>query len=161
MTENIILNEFNFTIHLRCMRLRREILLYSNYNYINWINFSLFFQLPAVLSQVQGGASNFVPPVQSSRPVTVSQPAPVQLQQTVQSSPSQFPSQSVSFPGFQGQPSFAGYPVANSTQADSESDSEIPSLALPCRSGSAISEIYIPMISSDDKWLSDPEYRWC
>ena len=116
------------------------------------MNYMLFFQLPVVLSQTQGvhhlhGASNvpFVPPVQSA---PTQPPAPV-LQST----------QSFSFPGYQSQPVFSGLPPAVSNQSDSESDTEIPSLALPCRAGSAISENFLPMISTEDKWLSDPDYR--
>ena len=66
--------------------------------------------------------------------------------------------QSIPFTGFQSQP-FSGYPVTAPNQSDSDSEPEIPSLALPFRAGSATSENYLPMISTEDKWLSDPEYR--
>ena len=97
--------------------------------------------MPAVLSQTQGPSNVPVPSV----------PLPVQGQVPVQSQPP--------FSGFPSQPPFSGVPVASMNQSDSESDSEIPTLALPFRASSAISENYLPMISTEDKWLTDPEYR--
>ena len=92
-----------------------------------------------------------VAPVSSVQPVHSLQPQPQS-----QVLP---PSQPFLFPGYQNQPVFSGSNPTGTNQSDSESDTEIPSLALPCRAGSAISDNYLPMISIEDKWLTDPDYR--
>ena len=40
----------------------------------------------------------------------------------------------------------------------SESDDEVQTLAVPVRSGS--SEAFLPMVSTDDSWSSDTEFRF-
>ena len=118
-----------------------------------YIYFS-FFQLPAVLSKVPGVPTATGMPVAS---VPSAQPIhSLQVQPQSQGLP---PSQPFAFSGYQNQPVFSGSHPPGSNQTDSDSDTEIPSLALPCRAGSAISDNYLPMISTEDKWLSDPDYR--
>ena len=40
---------------------------------------------------------------------------------------------------------------------DSDSDTSVQTLSVPFRSGS--SEAYLPMVSTDDSWSSDAEFR--
>ena len=42
---------------------------------------------------------------------------------------------------------------------DSDSDPDVQSLTIPFRSGSS-SENFLPMISTDDAWFSDQEFRF-
>ena len=101
-----------------------------------------------VLNQNQNQGASVVPapPVQSSRGASAIPTMP-----PVSAQPS--------FPGFQNPPIFGGHSGPVSNQTDSDSETEIPSLALPFRAGSATSENFLPMISTEDTWLSDPEYR--
>ena len=41
---------------------------------------------------------------------------------------------------------------------DSDSDEGVQTLAVPFRSGS--SDTYLPMLSTDDSWSTDPEFRY-
>ena len=41
---------------------------------------------------------------------------------------------------------------------DSDSDNGVQTLSVPFRSGS--SEAYLPMVSTDDSWSSDTEFRY-
>ena len=103
-------------------------------------------QLPAVLNQNQNPGVPAVPA------------PPVPVSRAVSSVPTMPPVQT-SFTGYQNPSVFAGHQGSVSNQTDSDSDTEIPSLALPFRAGSATSENFLPMISTEDTWLSDPEYR--
>ena len=42
---------------------------------------------------------------------------------------------------------------------DTDSDSGVQTLAVPFRSGS--SDAYLPMLSTDDSWTTDNEFRYC
>ena len=42
---------------------------------------------------------------------------------------------------------------------DTDSDSGVQTLAVPFRSGS--SDAYLPMLSTDDSWTTDTEFRYC
>ena len=43
---------------------------------------------------------------------------------------------------------------------DSDSDPEVQSLTIPFRSGSSSSENFLPMISTDDSWISEQDFRF-
>ena len=47
-------------------------------------------------------------------------------------------------------------PVIN----DSDSDPEVQSLTIPFRSGSSSSENFLPMVSTDDTWITELEFRF-
>ena len=43
---------------------------------------------------------------------------------------------------------------------DSDSDPDVQSLTIPFRAGSSSSENFLPMVSTDDTWISELEFRW-
>ena len=43
---------------------------------------------------------------------------------------------------------------------DSDSDPEVQSLTIPFRSGSSSSENFLPMISTDDSWITEQDFRF-
>ena len=49
-------------------------------------------------------------------------------------------------------------PLSGALLEHSESDEEVQTLAVPVRSGS--SEAFLPMVTTDDSWSSDTEFRF-
>ena len=49
-------------------------------------------------------------------------------------------------------------PLPSALLEHSESDEEVQTLAVPVRSGS--SEAFLPMVTTDDSWSSDTEFRF-
>ena len=43
---------------------------------------------------------------------------------------------------------------------DSDSDPDVQSLTIPFRSGSCSSENFLPMISTDDSWITEQDFRF-
>ena len=104
--------------------------------------------MPALLSQVQealGLSSASVSAARQSIPVTAPfpVPAPIPVASTSRSAPPILP------------PSSAPPIVAE--DSDSE-DQDVQTVAVPFRSGN--SDTYLPMVSLDDAWHSDAEFRF-
>ena len=57
---------------------------------------------------------------------------------------------------FSTAPGAPSIPIVN----DSDSDPEVQSLTIPFRSGSSSSENFLPMVSTDDNWISELEFRF-
>ena len=53
-----------------------------------------------------------------------------------------------------------GPPSVTAHRQDSDSDPDVQSLTIPFRSGSSSSENFLPMVSTDDTWISELEFRF-
>ena len=59
-------------------------------------------------------------------------------------------------PAFSMLPGVPSIPIVN----DSDSDPDVQSLTIPFRSGSSTSENYLPMITTEDSWITELEFRF-
>ena len=103
-------------------------------NFLNIYFLLLSFQLPAFLSQVKealGLPAVPAPAIPVAGPSSSSVPAPVVAS------------------------SYAPPPIV---VENSESDEDVQTLAVPFRSGS--SEAFLPMVSTDESWSTDTEFRF-
>ena len=99
---------------------------------------SLFsFQMPALLSQVQQALG-----IPSTPALPVSDPVP---STSTSKAPAILPAASSSAP-----------PII--AEASGSEDEDFQAIAVPFRSGN--SDVYLPMISLDDSWFSDTEFRF-
>ena len=129
-----------------------DVLSFASYSIV--ISLFLYFQLPELFSQFKEAMN--VPSLPATLPAApVGSTAP--LIQSVASVPIVSTLPSVPVPA--GNSSSVGPPAIDVIQ-DSDSDPDVHSLTIPFRSGATSSEIFIPMISTDDAWITNQELRY-
>ena len=100
--------------------------------------------MPALLTQVQEALGLSSAPVPAARP-SIPVPAPIPVASTSRSAAPPILSSSSA-------------PPIVAEDSDSE-DQNVQTVAVPFRSGN--SDTYLPMVSVDDSWHSDAEFRFC
>ena len=105
--------------------------------------------MPALLTQVQEALGLSSAPVPATRP-SIPVPAPIPVPASI---PVASTSRSAAPPIL---PSSSAPPIV-AEDSDSE-DQDVQTVAVPFRSGN--SDTYLPMVSLDDAWHSDAEFRF-
>ena len=112
----------------------------------------LFFQFPAFFSQMKEAFGFPTNVASGSVPFGGGQ---FSASTTIPAIPSAVPA----VPAVSATAAASGVPAIQVLN-DSDSDPDVQSLTIPFRSGSSSSENFLPMISTDDSWISEQDFRF-